>query len=105
MANGWHRRNNNSPASQARKKEYNSTAYKAAKRAGQHQVDTGRAHCWRCGNPIPPGSLWHLGHDDHDRSIIRGPEHPHCNLTAAAKAGNRKSNHTSQPTRRSTRTW
>ena len=34
--------------------------------------------CWRCaenGQPheVDPG-CWDLGHDDHDRSIYRGPE-------------------------------
>lgn len=28
----------------------------------------------------------HLGHDDHDRSITRGPECVECNLTAAGRA-------------------
>lgn len=40
--------------------------------------------CWRCGEPIHPGDEWHLGHDDHDRTIWRGPEHARkCNLRAA----------------------
>lgn len=38
-------------------------------------VEAGQAKCWRCGQPIKPGSAWDVGHDDHDRSIIRGPEH------------------------------
>lgn len=39
--------------------------------------------CWRCGEPIYPGNGWHVGHDDHDRSIRHGPEHALCNLRAA----------------------
>lgn len=31
--------------------------------------------CWRCGLWVDPDSPWELGHDDHDRSIYRGPEH------------------------------
>lgn len=33
--------------------------------------------CWRCGQPIH--DTFHLGHDDHDRTRYRGPEHPACN--------------------------
>lgn len=51
------------------------------------QVQAGTAHCWRCqanGLPptrtlIPPGQPWDLGHDDHDRTRYRGPEHRGCN--------------------------
>jgi hypothetical protein len=40
--------------------------------------------CWRCGEPITDPTDCHLGHDDHDRSITRGPEHGRgCNLRAA----------------------
>lgn len=48
-------------------------------------VDTGTAHCWRCGGWIDPRSAWHLGHDDDDRSLYRGPEHERCNTSAAGK--------------------
>lgn len=41
--------------------------------------------CWRCGDDIDP-EHWHLGHDDADRSIYRGPECPSCNLSAAGRA-------------------
>ena len=39
------------------------------------QVDAGLTNCWRCGRPIQPGQRWDLGHDDHDRTMYRGPEH------------------------------
>ena len=43
--------------------------------------------CWRCGQPITDPTDCHLGHDDLDRSITRGPEHGRlCNLRAAGKA-------------------
>jgi hypothetical protein len=42
-------------------------------------------HCWRCGAEIDPDA-WHLGHDDHDRSVYRGPECVPCN-TATHEAG------------------
>lgn len=38
--------------------------------------------CWRCDKPIT-GTAWHLGHDDTDRTITRGPECVPCNLQAA----------------------
>lgn len=49
-------------------------------------VAAGHATCWRCQAPITPGTDWHVGHDDHDRSITRGPEHAHCNLSAAGRS-------------------
>lgn len=50
-------------------------------------VRNGQATCWRClangltteQARIRPDEPWDLGHDDHDRSIYRGPEHRHCN--------------------------
>ena len=52
-------------------------------------VAQGNTHCWRCGTWIDPAEPWHLGHDDHDRSIYRGPECVHCNTSTAASRGNR----------------
>jgi hypothetical protein len=52
-------------------------------------VASGRAVCWRCGQPILPGTLWDLGHDDLDHSIYRGVEHRRCNRSSAASRGNR----------------
>lgn len=31
-------------------------------------------NCWRCGYPVNP-EAFDLGHDDHDRTQYRGPEH------------------------------
>lgn len=45
--------------------------------------------CWRCGQPIPQGSTFHLGHDDDNRDVLRGPEHPLCNLEAAGRSAHR----------------
>ncbi|ALE91832.1 hypothetical protein AOC05_05010 [Arthrobacter alpinus] len=53
------------------------------------KVRTGTVHCWRCIELIPATDDWHLGHDDEDRSIIRGPEHGACNLKAAGQASHR----------------
>ena len=54
----------------------------------QHRMNTGETFtCWRCGQPINPDT-WDLGHDDHDRSITRGPEHANgCNRSAAGRKG------------------
>jgi hypothetical protein len=42
--------------------------------------------CWRCNEPITDPDDCHLGHDDHDRSITRGPEHGRrCNLSTAGR--------------------
>lgn len=54
----------------------------------QARQDAGQALiCWRCGKPI--NGAFHLGHDDGDRSVIRGPEHPICNLSAAGQAAHK----------------
>lgn len=53
------------------------------------RVELGLVDCWRCGKPLEPGITWHLGHDDDDRTIIRGPECPPCNLSAAGKASHK----------------
>ena len=57
-------------------------------RAWRESIRRGeRVLCWRCGQPITDPDDCHLGHDDHDRSITRGPEHGRaCNLSAAGKA-------------------
>lgn len=53
-------------------------------------VDRGEAHCWRCGKWLVPGLPWHLGHDDYDRRVYRGPECVPCNVTAPARRRARK---------------
>jgi hypothetical protein len=67
--------------------EYATPEYRQARAAAKELVEAGYGHCWRCWGWIPPGSRWHLGHDDWDRTVIRGPEHERCNLTAAARKG------------------
>jgi hypothetical protein len=54
-------------------------------------VAAGHATCWRCRQPISPGEPWDLGHDDHDRSITRGPEHAgHCNRSTAGRLSHQR---------------
>lgn len=53
--------------------------------AWQAILDTGKPIiCWRpgCGKRIDP-KTWDLGHDDHDRTIYRGPECIGCNRATA----------------------
>lgn len=64
-------------------------AFDAAGRDYQRLIDGGKRYaCWRCTKPIKGtrrGIDWQLGHDDHDRTIIRGPEHPVCNLATSGR--------------------
>ena len=89
---GWHRKDHSSAASQARAAQYRTPAYKAARAALKGQIDAGLGSCWRCGRWIAPGSAWHVGHDDNDRSVIRGAEHAGENLKAGASKGARIAN-------------
>lgn len=48
-------------------------------------VQAGQVNCWRCGQPIQPGTPWDLGHADDDRTVYRGPEHAKCNRATASR--------------------
>lgn len=48
-------------------------------------VAAGGAVCVRCGELIPPGEPWDLGHDDDDRSRHSGVEHRKCNRATASR--------------------
>lgn len=53
----------------------------------QRRMAAGEAFiCWRpdCDKPIDPTN-WHLGHDDHDRSVYRGPECVSCNTATSGR--------------------
>ena len=63
-------------------------AHQRERRRWQKVIDSGRGACVRCGQPIPAGSDWDLGHDDNDRSVYRGPEHVRCNRRAGALKAN-----------------
>ncbi len=79
------------------------TSHRKRREALKPTVDAGQADCWRCGHPIEPGEPWDLGHDDHDRSVYRGPEHRHCNRGSAAARGNRQ--RVPRPVTRHSREW
>jgi hypothetical protein len=48
-------------------------------------VLAGLADCARCGEPIPAGAEWDLGHDDIHPNLYSGPEHPYCNRSAPVR--------------------
>lgn len=57
----------------------------------QAVIDSGEiVVCWRPGcRAVITGRAWHLGHDDEDRTITRGPECVACNLHHAGKAAHK----------------
>ena len=67
-------------------------------------VEAGDGFCVRCGRWVAPGELWHLGHDDFDRSRYRGIECTKCNVGAANKLRAKKSPRRDLP-RRTSREW
>lgn len=66
------------------------TEHQRLRRTWVDRVARGDVDCWRCHQPILPGTDWQLGHDDDDRTKYRGPEHAKCNLSAGAIHGNRR---------------
>ncbi len=87
--------------------------HKRLRRKWAPKVKRGVVFCWRCGNLIeldpsrPSGEQWHLGHDDDDRSVYRGPEHAACNLRTAAHRAQRRVRvvPTPAPVLRQSRKW
>lgn len=59
----------------------------------QAVVDRGEVSCCLCGQPIAPGSRWHLDHTP-DRTGYRGPAHVGCNQTDGARRARAKQNKT-----------
>lgn len=81
------------PGKTTRERGYG-TAHKNLRKSYEKLVASGEALCWRClenGLPedqarIDPTDDWDLGHDDHDRTKYRGPEHVACNRGAPSRA-------------------
>jgi hypothetical protein len=66
------------------------TEYDRQRREWEKRLARGeRVACWRCRRRIMPRDEWNLGHDDDDRTIIKGPEHAGCNQRAAGLAAHR----------------
>lgn len=59
--------------------------HQAERAAWAEHVAAGEVACVRCGELIDPAEPWDLGHDDHDRSVRRGPEHAGCNRAAGGR--------------------
>lgn len=99
---GWHRKRR-TDADRVRAASYRTPQYRAAEAAIKAQVAAGTACCWRCGRLLPTGRdrngrrLWHVGHDDYDRTVIRGGECAPCNLTNAASKGATVTNNRRRP--------
>lgn len=62
------------------KQRYNHT-HRRLRRALAPLVASGLANCVRCGELIPAGAAWDLGHDDRTGRHA-GPEHAACNRGA-----------------------
>lgn len=61
--------------------------YQAERKRWAPIVATGTVTCWRCGQLITATEPWDQGHDDNDRTVIRGPEHAYrCNRAAAGRS-------------------
>lgn len=63
--------------------------YDQTRRSYQQRMDAGeRFTCWRCAELGRPHEVdptrWHLGHDNDDRDVIRGPQCPESNLATAS---------------------
>jgi hypothetical protein len=59
--------------------------HKRLRRRWAREVELGGVRCWRCGDPILPGSRWDLGHNDYDRRFYNGPEHARCNRATSGR--------------------
>ena len=63
------------------------SSHQRIRAALQSRMDAGETFtCWRpdCQRPIDPAD-WHLGHDDHDRTLYRGPECVPCNTATSSR--------------------
>lgn len=66
------------------------SAHTTESRRWKRRIATGeRVLCWRCGEPITNPAEMDLGHDDSDKTIVRGPEHAKCNRSTAGRMSHR----------------
>jgi hypothetical protein len=63
------------PAGKTAARGYNWAHQKLRAEYKQRMTNGEQFDCWRCGLWVNPAMPWDLGHDDHDRSVYRGPEH------------------------------
>lgn len=66
------------------------TAHKKIRASWRARIENGGVCCSICGKPIPPGSNFHLDHND-DRSGYTGATHQACNLSKAGKSSGKYS--------------
>ena len=78
---GWRRRQRTRPSTT--EAGYGADHQRLRKAIARQLAEQGSVPCWRCGQLIVHGMAWDLGHDDHDRSIVRGAEHRACNRATA----------------------
>ncbi len=65
-----------------RSRKYGTALHKRVRAELARLVASGGAVCVRCGEPIEPGTLWDVGHDDREPMYYSGPEHAGCNRGA-----------------------
>lgn len=58
---------------------YDSSLHRRLRKQWALVVAAGGVNCADCGDPITPGTPWHLGHVPGDPYTYRGPEHAECN--------------------------
>ena len=66
-------------------------AHRRQSKAWKQRIRSGQVvTCWRCGERITDADDCDLGHDDEDRSTVRGPEHARgCNRSSAGRKSRR----------------
>lgn len=90
-SNGWRRRAPQKGSTTARGYGWEHQQRRAR---WKPRVEAGGVACGHCGQPIAPGSEWHLGHPEDDPSATPVPWHAPCNLkyaaTVTARRGKRR---------------
>ena len=88
-AHRWAHARRDTPAAQARRRKYAGREHREAVAEYKRRQNRGEwLTCWRGQHLIPPTVRCHVGHDDIQVDLIRGPECPDCNQKAAGRKGN-----------------